>query len=158
MYHRLEVIGHLGNDPEMRYLPNGKPVTKLSIATSRRYTKEDGTAVEDTVWFRVSVFGKQAEHCNTYLRKGKLVFVEGHLQADTNGSPKIFLRKDGTSGASFEIIANNVRFLSSNDQTTSVNNMTMTPPINEQTNPAPTLETLAVSSQEQALSAANCPF
>jgi len=150
MYHRLEVIGHLGNDPEMKYLANGKPVTKMSVATTRKYTKDDGVSVDETIWFRISVFGKQAEHCNTYLRKGRLVFVEGHLQADVNGSPKIFSRKDGTAGSSYEIIANNVKFLSSNDR----------PPTDSPSNEIVpvAVKNASISEQEKLESLENCPF
>ena len=63
-------------------------------------------------WFRVSVFGKSAESCNNYLHKGSKVLVEGRLTADKNGSPRIWNRQDGTPGASFEVTANTVRFLS----------------------------------------------
>jgi single-strand DNA-binding protein len=72
--------------------------------------------VKETTWFRVSVFGKQAEACAQYLKKGSLVLVEGHLTPDkTTGGPKTFTRQDGTVGASFEIFANTVRFLSSRE-------------------------------------------
>jgi len=96
----------------MRYLPSGQPVTTMNIATSRKYTGSDGQFVEETVWFRVSVFGKQAESCNQYLKKGRSVLVEGRLKPDpATGGPKIWTRQDGTPGASFEVTAGTVRFL-----------------------------------------------
>jgi len=67
MYQRLVLVGNLGRDPEMRYTPNGTAVTSLSVATSRKYTTADGQQKEETVWFRVSVWGKQAEPCNQYI-------------------------------------------------------------------------------------------
>jgi len=73
--------------------------------------------VKETVWFRVSVWGKMAETCNTYLKKGSKVVVEGRLVPGENGGPRIFTRQDGTSGASFEINAQTVRFLSSRGET-----------------------------------------
>lgn len=111
-FHTIIVVGNMGRDPEMRYMPNGDPVTNLSVASSRSYTNNQGQKVEETVWFRVSVFGKMAESCNTYLKKGSKVLVEGRLNADKNGGPRVWTRQDGTPGASFEITAQTVRFLS----------------------------------------------
>lgn len=112
MYQKIIIAGNLGKDPEMRYAPSGDAVTSFSVATSNKYTDKSGQKVDETTWFRVSVWGKQAETCNQYLKKGKGVLVEGRLIADkATGSPKIWTRQDGTSGASFEIRAENVRFL-----------------------------------------------
>ena len=114
MYHQIVVVGNLGRDPEMRYTPSGTPVTSFNVATNRKYTGSDGQPVKETTWFRVSVFGKQAEACATYLKKGNACLVEGRLVPDPqSGGPRIFQRQDGTSGASFEVTANTVRFLSS---------------------------------------------
>jgi single-strand DNA-binding protein len=114
MYQQIVIVGNLGRDPEMRYTPSGTPVTNFNIATSRKYTGSDGQQVKETTWFRVSVFGKQAEACAQYLKKGSAVLVEGRLNPDPQtGGPKIFQRQDGTSGSSFEVTANTVRFLSS---------------------------------------------
>lgn len=112
MYQKIIIAGNLGKDPEMRYAPNGDAVTSFSVATSRKYTDKGGQKVEETIWFRVSVWGKQAETCNQYLKKGKQVLVEGRLIADkATGGPKIWTRQDGTAGSSFEITAESVRFL-----------------------------------------------
>ena len=113
MYQRLVLVGNLGRDPEMRYTPNGTAVTSLSVATSRKYTTADGQQKEETVWFRVSVWGKQAEPCNQYLSKGRKVLVEGTLVPDENGGPRIWTDKEGKPRASFEVRANTVRFLDS---------------------------------------------
>jgi len=97
----------------MRYLPNGDPVTSFSVATDRQYNDRNGQKVKETTWFRVSVFGKQAETVNQYLSKGKMVLIEGRLRADPKtGGPAVFTRQDGSSGAAFDIVANTVRFLS----------------------------------------------
>lgn len=113
MYQTTTIIGRLGRDPEMRYLPSGDPVTSFSVATDRQYNNKSGEKVKETTWFRVSVFGKQAETVNQYLHKGSMVLVEGRLGVDAKtGGPKTFTRQDGTVSASFEIIANTVRFLS----------------------------------------------
>ena len=117
MYQSITVIGRLGRDPEMRYMPNGDQVTSFSIATDRAYKGKDGQLVKETTWFRVSVFGKTAETANQYLSKGKMVLVEGRLRVDPkSGGPQTFTRQDGTVGASFEITANTVRFLSPKDE------------------------------------------
>ena len=113
MYQSLTIIGRLGRDPEMRYMPNGDPVTSFSVATDRAYNDKNGQKVKETTWFRVSVFGKQADNANQYLHKGSMVLVEGRLRTDPkSGGPSTFTRQDGTVGSNFEIVANTVRFLS----------------------------------------------
>ncbi len=102
MYAKIIIIGNLGGNPEQRFTPNGDPVTTFSVATSRKYGDTD-----ETTWFRVSVWGKQAESCNTYLTKGSKVLVEGRLKAE----PTVYQRKDGTWASSYEVTAETVRFL-----------------------------------------------
>ncbi len=111
MYQKLVLVGNLGRDPEMRYTPNGTPVTSFSVATSRKYTVSDGQVKEETLWFRISVWGKQAETCNQYLSKGRQVLIEGELVGDESGSPRIWSGQDGKPRASFEVRAQTVRFL-----------------------------------------------
>jgi single-strand DNA-binding protein len=114
MYHTVILVGNLGRDPEMRYTPNGSAVTNFSVAINDNYTNSQGERVERTIWVRVSTWGKQAETCNQYLKKGSKVLVEGRLVADqSTGGPRIYTRQDGTSGSSFEVSASKVRFLSS---------------------------------------------
>jgi len=114
MYHTLIIVGNVGKDPEMRYTPSGQAVTSFSVATNRQYTASNGEQVKETIWFRVSAWGKQAEVCNQYLRKGAKVLIEGRLTPDKNtGGPRIWSKQDGTAGASFEVTASTVRFLSS---------------------------------------------
>ena len=112
MFHSLVIVGNLGRDPEMRYMPDGRPVTNLSVATNRTYTSASGEQVKETTWFRVSVFGKQAESCNQYLSKGRLVLIEGRLQGDKEtGGPRVWQSQDGSYRASYEVVATTVRFL-----------------------------------------------
>ncbi len=106
MYQNTVVVGYLGRDPEMRYTPSGTPVTNFSVATTRKWTNAEGQPQEKTTWFRVSVFGKQAEACNQYLTKGRLVLVAGDVDASawsdkTSGEPR----------ASLQLRARTVRFL-----------------------------------------------
>ena len=98
------ILGHLGRDPELKYMQSGQPVCKLNIATSRKYTNKNNEAVEETEWHRVSVWGKQAEHCNNYLTKGRQVYVEGRLRTSSYD-------KDGQKHYTTEIVADTVQFI-----------------------------------------------
>jgi single-strand DNA-binding protein len=74
------LVGHLGKDPDMRYLASGEAVANLSIATSETWKDKNGERQEATEWHRVSFFGRQAEVCGEYLKKGAMVYVEGKIQ------------------------------------------------------------------------------
>lgn len=112
MYQKIVIVGRLGRDPEMRFTPSGQAVTSFNVATDNIRTVE-GKPVKETTWFRVSAWGKQAEACNNFLQKGKMVLVEGRLNVDQKtGGPRIWTAQDGTPRASFEISASTVRFLS----------------------------------------------
>lgn len=119
MYHTIIIVGNLGRDPEMRYTPSGQAVTNFSVATSRKYTDSSGQLVDETTWFRISAWGKQAETCNQYLRKGSRVLVEGRLNPDrATGGPRIWQGQNG-AGASYEVTASIVRFLSTRSESDS---------------------------------------
>ncbi len=114
MYQKITIVGNLGRDPEMRYTPSGQAVTNLNVATNNQYTNNNGERIKETTWFRVSVWGKQAENCNKYLQRGSKVLIEGRLRPDkATGGPNVFQRPDGSCGASFEVTAQTVQFLSS---------------------------------------------
>ncbi|MCI0581143.1 MAG: single-stranded DNA-binding protein [Chloroflexi bacterium] len=115
MYQKLIVAGNLGNDPELRYMADGQAVTNFSMACNRRWNDQaTGEQKEEVTWFRVSVWGRQAEAANEYLRKGRQVLVEGRLRPDpTTGGPRLWTRQDGTVGTSFEVVADRVQFLGS---------------------------------------------
>ncbi|MCI0581140.1 MAG: single-stranded DNA-binding protein [Chloroflexi bacterium] len=115
MYQKLIITGNLGNDPELRYMPDGQAVTNFSMACNRRWNDQaTGEQKEEVTWFRVSVWGRQAEAANQYLTKGRQVLVEGRLRPDPNtGGPRLWTRQDGTVGASFEVVADRVQFLGS---------------------------------------------
>jgi len=118
MYQTIIIVGNVGRDPEMRYTPSGQAVTSFSVATNRQYTNNNGETVKETIWFRVSAWGKTGETCNQYLKKGSKVLVEGRLTADpATGGPRIWQAQDGASRASFEVSAGTVRFLSSRSET-----------------------------------------
>jgi len=112
-YQKLIIVGNLGRDPEMRYMPDGTPVTTLSIATNRRWNNPDGSQGEETTWFRVTCWRKTAEIAAQYLTKGREVMIEGRLTPDrATGGPKIWTRQDGTAGASYEVTADRLVLLS----------------------------------------------
>jgi len=102
---KVILLGNLGSDPEMRYTPNGKAVTSFRMATNRRYTTSAGESKEETDWFRISVWGKQAEQCNQILSKGKQVYVEGRFHA------RNWEGQDGQTRTSLEVTAERVLFL-----------------------------------------------
>ncbi len=105
MYQKTLVIGYLGRDPEMRYTPTGVPVTSFSVATTRKWTNANGEPQEKTTWFRVTAWRKLGELAAQYLKKGRLVLVEGDIDASA------FTDREGSPRASLELTATNVRFL-----------------------------------------------
>jgi single-strand DNA-binding protein len=105
MLNKCMVIGHLGADPEMRYLASGAAVTQFSVATSRKYKTGDGEQREETEWFRVVTWNRLAETCAQYLTKGRLVYVEGRLQT------RSWDGDDGQKHYMTELVAENVKFL-----------------------------------------------
>jgi single-strand DNA-binding protein len=104
MYNRIILIGNLTKDPELRYTPQGTPVSTFRIAVNTRY-KQSEESREDTLFIDVVTFGKQAETCSQYLNKGKSVLVEGRLQERRWES-------EGQQKSKFEVVAQTVRFLS----------------------------------------------
>jgi single-strand DNA-binding protein len=117
MYQKIFIMGNLGRDPEMRYMPDGTAVTNFNVAVNYSYTDpRSGQQIDETTWFRVSAWGRQAETANQYLSKGRQVFVEGRLLSDpATGGPRTFTRQDGTVGASFEIRASAIKFIGGRD-------------------------------------------
>ena len=88
MYHTIIIVGNLGKDPEMRYTPSGQAVTSFSVASNRSWTDSNGQKQTEVIWFRISAWGKQAEICNQYLKKGSKVLIEGRLTPDkSTGGP-----------------------------------------------------------------------
>jgi single-strand DNA-binding protein len=100
------LVGNLGRDPELRYLPSGQTVANFTLATSDSYTDRGGSKQERTDWHNIVVYGKQAELCGQYLKKGRQVYVEGRI------SNRQWEAKDGT-GKRYrtEIVAQRIQFL-----------------------------------------------
>jgi len=112
MYQKIVIVGRLGRDVELRYTPQGQAVANMSVATDKSWVDASGTKKEQTTWFKVSVWGKQAEACNQHLSKGRTVLVEGEMQ-----EPKPYQKRDGTWACSLDLRAMNVRFLGKGDET-----------------------------------------
>ena len=102
---KVIIIGNVGTDPEMRFTPNGNPVTSFRIATSRTYTAQDGERKQETEWFDVVTWNRLAENCNQFLAKGQRAYVEGRLRT------RSWEGQDGMRHTRVEIIANRVLFL-----------------------------------------------
>jgi single-strand DNA-binding protein len=104
---KVLLIGRLGGDPELRYTADGVPVATFNVATSETYKDKSGTKQEKTEWHRVVAWRKLAEIAGEYLKKGKLVYIEGKIQSrDYEG-------KDGIKRKTFEIIASEMKMLGS---------------------------------------------
>jgi single-strand DNA-binding protein len=106
---KVMVIGNVGRDPEMRYIPSGRPVTSFSVATSRSWTNSEGEHREETEWFNVVAWGKLAEICKQHLRKGQQVYVEGRLQT------RSWEDSDGNRRFRTELVANEMIVLDRRD-------------------------------------------
>jgi single-strand DNA-binding protein len=102
---KIMLIGNVGTDPEMRFTANGNPVTSFRVATSRVYTTSEGERRQETEWFTVVAWKKQAESCNQFLTKGQRVYVEGSLRT------RSWEGRDGQKRVTAEVIANRVLFL-----------------------------------------------
>ncbi|MGD2142992.1 MAG: single-stranded DNA-binding protein [Anaerolineae bacterium] len=133
MYQKLTVVGNLGQDPEMRYTPDGTPVTNFSVATNRRWTNADGSPGEETVWFRITAWRRLAEVCNEYLEKGRQVLVEGRVRPDPEtGGPRVWTGRDGQTRASYEVTAQTVKFLGRGVTAPSAAGIPEEPPVEEE--------------------------
>ena len=102
---KVQIIGHLGRDPEMRYTPSGRPVTTFTVAVSRSWNTVDGERHNETEWFNVVAWGNLAEICKQYLTKGQQVYIEGRLQT------RRWDDKEGVKHTSVEVVANEMMML-----------------------------------------------
>jgi single-strand DNA-binding protein len=106
MLNKIILIGNLGRDPEMTYTPNGKAITKFTMAVNRRSRdRETGDRREETTWFNVVTWDQLAETCNNYLHKGSKVYIEGRM-----GSRK-YTDKDGVERTVWDVTAENMEML-----------------------------------------------
>jgi single-strand DNA-binding protein len=102
---KVMIIGNVGTDPEMRFTPNGSPVTSFRVATNRVYNTPNGERKQETEWFTVVAWNRLAENCNQFLTKGQRVYAEGRLHTRT------WEGQDGQKHSRTELIANRVLFL-----------------------------------------------
>ena len=104
---KVILVGNLGKDPELSYLPSGQSVAKFSLATSRSYKDKNGEMKDETEWHNIVAWGKLGEICAQYLAKGRQAYVEGRIQTRT------WEGRDGNKRTSVEIVAENVQMLGS---------------------------------------------
>lgn len=111
---KVQLTGHLGADPEMRYTSQGSAVTNFSVASNRAWKDREGNQHEDTEWFRIVAWDKLGEICNQYLTKGTRVYIEGRLQT------RKYVDRDGQDRYMSEVIAQDMIILSSRGERGSV--------------------------------------
>lgn len=104
-FNKIIIVGHLGKDPELRYTPQGTAVCDISVATSEKRKDSAGEAQDITTWFRVSIWGRQAELANQYLAKGRQVYIEGRLRQEE------YTDRDGNRRTSLKVHASDLQFL-----------------------------------------------
>jgi single-strand DNA-binding protein len=102
---KVILVGNLGRDPELRYIPSGQAVANFTLATNERWRDKEGNNQERTEWHRIVVWGKSAENCAQYLQKGRSVYIEGKLQTQE------WEDKEGNKRKTTEIVAQTVQFL-----------------------------------------------
>jgi len=105
-FNKITIVGYLGRNPELRYTPSGTAVCDFTMATTERKGRS-GEGEELTTWFRVSMWGRQAELANQYLQKGKLVYIEGRL------SQREYTDREGNKRTSLEVNGTDMQFLGS---------------------------------------------
>ncbi|MFC1934895.1 single-stranded DNA-binding protein [Chloroflexota bacterium] len=102
---KVVIIGNVGSEPEMRFTPNGRPVTSFSVATNWVHTTPEGERKQETEWFNIVAWNRLAEQCNQFLAKGRLVYAEGRIHT------RNWEGQDGQQHSKTEVIANRVIFL-----------------------------------------------
>jgi single-strand DNA-binding protein len=99
-FNKITLVGNLGRDPELRYTPQGTPVCSFTMATNERRKDKSGEMQDQTTWFRVTLWGRQAETASQYLTKGRPVYIEGRLRVeewtDRDGKPRHTLEVNAT--------------------------------------------------------------
>jgi single-strand DNA-binding protein len=118
---KVILIGNLGRDPEVRYMPSGDAVATLNLATTEKWKDKSGEAQEQTEWHRISFFGRQAEICGEYLRKGSSIYVEGRLQT------RKWTDKEGVERYSTEIRGDRMQMLGGRSGATGFDNTAREP-------------------------------
>src|SRR3954468_14516406 len=105
-FNKIILVGNLGRDPELRYTPQGTPVCTFSLATNERRKDRNGEMQDQTTWFRITLWNRQAETASQYLQKGRPVYIEGRLRVEE------FTDRDGKQRHSLEVTATDMQFIS----------------------------------------------
>ncbi|MFY9226121.1 MAG: single-stranded DNA-binding protein [Blastocatellia bacterium] len=116
-FNKIIVVGNLGRDPELKYTPQGQQVCEFSVATSEKRKDNIGEMKEETTWFKVTFWGRQAEVASQYLSKGKQVYIEGRLRA------REWTDKEGRTRTSLEIFGTDLRLLGNRNEDASASAM-----------------------------------
>lgn len=112
MLNKVILIGRLGRDPEVRYMPNGEAVCNFSVATSEKYTDKNGQRQEVSEWHNVTMYRKLAEIAGQYLKQGSQVYIEGKIKS------RKYTDKNGVERTAYDIIANEMKMLGGNSKAT----------------------------------------
>lgn len=105
-FNKIIIVGNLGRDPELRYTPQGNAVCNFSMATNEKRRDKSGELQDLTTWFRVTLWGRQAENASKYLQKGSQVYIEGRLRVDE------WTDRDGNQRQTLDVNATDMQFLS----------------------------------------------
>ena len=106
-FNKIIIVGNLGRDPELRYTPQGTPVCSFTLATNERRKDKTGEMQDQTTWFRITLWGRQAEVASQYLTKGKPVYIEGRLRVEE------WTDRDGKARHTLEVHATDMQFIGS---------------------------------------------
>ena len=106
-FNKITIVGNLGRDPELRYTPQGTPVCTFTMATNDRRKDKNGEMQDQTTWFRITLWNRQAETASQYLHKGKSVYIEGRLRVDE------YTDRDGKPRFALEVTATDMQFIGS---------------------------------------------
>lgn len=104
-FNKITLVGNLGRDPELRYTPQGTPVCTFSMATNERRKDKNGEMQDQTTWFRVTLWNRQAETASQYLQKGRPVYIEGRLRVEE------YTDRDGKQRYALEVTATDMQFI-----------------------------------------------
>lgn len=106
-FNKITIVGNLGKDPELRYTPQGNAVCNFSVATNEKRRDKTGDLQDVTTWFRITLWGKQAENASKYLTKGSPIYIEGRLKVEE------WADRDGKNRYTLEVQATDMQFLGS---------------------------------------------
>lgn len=106
-FNKITIVGNLGRDPELRYTPQGNAVCNFSMATNEKRRDKSGEMIDTTTWFRITLWGKQAENASKFLTKGSSVYIEGRLKVDE------WSDRDGKAKYTLDVTATDMQFIGS---------------------------------------------